>query len=189
MTMLIKIDPQLLEGLYGVERQREHSRLYSASYRLTDQGREADSRYRGSEKRRLWQAAYDRTPESKSAAIEYNKSSEGKLRQVRHGSSLKGKLTYARYDQSTRGKARGALACSLRRDRSTDPDMFAARVEYMHFMQESCSDCGRLYSISFQIDHIIALCNGGTDDWDNLQPLCIECHRKKTVLDLEVYRV
>jgi 5-methylcytosine-specific restriction protein A len=34
------------------------------------------------------------------------------------------------------------------------------------------------------IDHIVALCNGGTDDDSNVQPLCIECHDAKTRRDL-----
>lgn len=30
------------------------------------------------------------------------------------------------------------------------------------------------------VDHIISKKSGGTDAWDNLQPLCRECHSKKT---------
>ena len=38
---------------------------------------------------------------------------------------------------------------------------------------------------TLEVDHIVAICNGG-DAWDesNLQVLCIDCHRKKTKLDL-----
>ena len=40
--------------------------------------------------------------------------------------------------------------------------------------------------VSFDLDHIIALCNGG-DMWDknNWQVLCNECHKKKTRSDLK----
>ena len=31
------------------------------------------------------------------------------------------------------------------------------------------------------VDHIVPLGSGGTDDWDNLQPLCRPCHDKKTL--------
>ena len=34
-----------------------------------------------------------------------------------------------------------------------------------------------------EVDHIIALCNGGTDTPDNRQGLCIECHSEKTRKD------
>jgi len=41
-------------------------------------------------------------------------------------------------------------------------------------------------SIYFEVDHRIALVNGG-DMWDisNFQVLCSECHKKKTVIDLK----
>lgn len=35
-----------------------------------------------------------------------------------------------------------------------------------------------------QVDHIIALVNGGTDTADNRQSLCDACHRDKTALDM-----
>jgi 5-methylcytosine-specific restriction endonuclease McrA len=40
--------------------------------------------------------------------------------------------------------------------------------------------------IHFEVDHKVALVNGG-DMWDvaNLQVLCIECHKKKTREDLK----
>lgn len=31
-----------------------------------------------------------------------------------------------------------------------------------------------------QVDHIVPLAKGGTDDLENLQLLCIECHKIKT---------
>lgn len=35
-----------------------------------------------------------------------------------------------------------------------------------------------------QVDHIKPLHKGGTDDMDNLQPLCAECHKTKTLHDI-----
>jgi 5-methylcytosine-specific restriction enzyme A len=35
-----------------------------------------------------------------------------------------------------------------------------------------------------QVDHIKPLHKGGTDDMDNLQPLCVECHKVKTLHDV-----
>lgn len=32
----------------------------------------------------------------------------------------------------------------------------------------------------YEIDHVIELRNGGTDDLENLQALCLMCHRVKT---------
>lgn len=57
-----------------------------------------------------------------------------------------------------------------------------------------CAHCGRyvLYPGGFELDHIQALDNGGTDTDDNLQVLCVEwidgrkagCHANKTRIDL-----
>ena len=31
-----------------------------------------------------------------------------------------------------------------------------------------------------EVDHILAKANGGTDDPNNLQSICVACHREKT---------
>lgn len=36
------------------------------------------------------------------------------------------------------------------------------------------------------VDHIIPLAEGGTWDWDNLQPMCVRCNNKKAALVLTV---
>ena len=45
-----------------------------------------------------------------------------------------------------------------------------------------CMICGERPSV--QVDHIIPVCKGGTDDRDNLQGACGECHEEKTREDL-----
>ena len=45
-----------------------------------------------------------------------------------------------------------------------------------------CKICGR--RASTQVDHIIPLSKGGTDERSNLQGTCDECHEKKTADDL-----
>lgn len=92
------------------------------------------------------------------------------------------------YTKTPKGRAYAANGTARRRERSTDPALYAARVLILHDLQESCAECSIPYDISHQIDHILALCNGGTDDWDNLQPLCILCHRKKTARDVMEFR-
>ena len=44
-------------------------------------------------------------------------------------------------------------------------------------MGNACVMCG---DTAKEVDHIIELDAGGTDDLENLQPLCTACHRAKT---------
>ena len=37
---------------------------------------------------------------------------------------------------------------------------------------------------TYEIDHITPLYKGGTNDIINLQALCPNCHRKKTIMDM-----
>lgn len=47
-------------------------------------------------------------------------------------------------------------------------------------MPETCPFCGRkLTSENAEIDHIIPMYLGGTNDFDNLRYLCMTCHRRK----------
>lgn len=49
-----------------------------------------------------------------------------------------------------------------------------------------CTACSQLtrYPNGFELDHIVALVNGGSDTRDNRQLLCLDCHRAKTREDL-----
>lgn len=38
-----------------------------------------------------------------------------------------------------------------------------------------------------QLDHIVALCNGGGDERDNKQTICSNCHSRKSRLDCRIY--
>ena len=41
-----------------------------------------------------------------------------------------------------------------------------------------CESCG---SAATEVDHIVALSRGGTNEMDNLRSLCKSCHSRKTV--------
>jgi 5-methylcytosine-specific restriction protein A len=47
--------------------------------------------------------------------------------------------------------------------------------------QNTCGECKLLLTPYFQIDHIIGLQFGGTDDESNLMALCCECHAIKSI--------
>tara|TARA_B100001057_G_C22443882_1_gene792283 strand:- start:21 stop:356 length:336 start_codon:yes stop_codon:yes gene_type:complete len=43
-----------------------------------------------------------------------------------------------------------------------------------------CAHCTNLLDNTYEVDHIIALYRGGTNELDNLEALCRNCHGKKT---------
>ena len=51
----------------------------------------------------------------------------------------------------------------------------AARQEW------KCGMCKSLLDETYEVDHIVALFNGGSNDESNLVGLCPHCHRKKSV--------
>ena len=55
----------------------------------------------------------------------------------------------------------------------------AARANYLC---EQCDKRGKT-TVGNQADHIIPISKGGTDDMENLQWLCDDCHRVKTAMD------
>lgn len=50
----------------------------------------------------------------------------------------------------------------------------------------TCRDCSAVtrYPDGFELDHEVALTNGGEDTDENCRVRCIECHRAKTRADL-----
>jgi 5-methylcytosine-specific restriction protein A len=46
-----------------------------------------------------------------------------------------------------------------------------------------CGDCQRQLPAWFEVDHVIALEHGGSNNVDNLVALCRDCHGKKTAME------
>ena len=44
----------------------------------------------------------------------------------------------------------------------------------------TCAECGSKLPPSFHVDHIDPLSKGGTDEVDNLQAVCPNCHSEKS---------
>jgi 5-methylcytosine-specific restriction endonuclease McrA len=47
----------------------------------------------------------------------------------------------------------------------------------------NCKKCKNILDATFEVDHILALEDGGNNDIHNLQALCRNCHGKKTMED------
>ncbi len=47
--------------------------------------------------------------------------------------------------------------------------------------QWKCVTCKQIVDFMYEIDHILPLAMGGTNDFNNLQLLCQTCHKKKTL--------
>jgi 5-methylcytosine-specific restriction endonuclease McrA len=45
----------------------------------------------------------------------------------------------------------------------------------------SCGHCKSILDASYEVDHILALYKGGSNEESNLVALCRNCHGKKTV--------
>tara|TARA_B100000131_G_scaffold256870_1_gene251710 strand:+ start:129 stop:497 length:369 start_codon:yes stop_codon:yes gene_type:complete len=48
----------------------------------------------------------------------------------------------------------------------------------------NCNICKNMLDETYEIDHIRPLYKGGTNNIINLQALCPNCHRKKTIMDM-----
>ena len=59
----------------------------------------------------------------------------------------------------------------------TEKKVVAARQEW------KCADCHKLLSSAYQVDHRVALVDGGSNRLDNLAALCPNCHAIKTQLE------
>ena len=59
----------------------------------------------------------------------------------------------------------------------TTKDWRAARALAFRTYGDACFKCG---DKATEIDHILEVADGGTDDIENLQPLCKTCHIEKT---------
>lgn len=49
-------------------------------------------------------------------------------------------------------------------------------------MCQTCKRNGRI-TLASEVDHITALDNGGSNDDDNLEAICVECHKAKSAKD------
>ena len=59
----------------------------------------------------------------------------------------------------------------------------AMRKEIVNDQENKCGECKEDLSLYFQIDHIVGIQFGGTNDKTNLMALCCECHTRKSIAE------
>lgn len=101
---------------------------------------------------------------------------------------------YCRAYRQTEAGSLQHLKSQERRQRChTDIDNYINRIRNARENQEPCA-CGAPFVKAIrakpghQIDHILALALGGTDDNENLQVLCWPCHQEKSIDDRQKIR-
>jgi 5-methylcytosine-specific restriction endonuclease McrA len=75
---------------------------------------------------------------------------------------------------------------SEKKDRVSSWEWELKRMKVFARDDNACRSCGSKESL--EVDHIIPVALGGYEDLDNLQTLCYDCHKKKTVQDNEKVR-
>ena len=87
---------------------------------------------------------------------------------------FKGWLTYQKFKGSTIARY-GSLWYKVRK-RILERDNYLCQI---------CLKHGR-YVTATDVDHIVPIAHGGTDDDSNLQSLCHDCHKTKTALERRI---
>lgn len=57
------------------------------------------------------------------------------------------------------------------------------RQRVVETQENACGECKQTLTLYYEMDHIIALQFGGTDEETNLMALCRECHAKKSITE------
>jgi 5-methylcytosine-specific restriction endonuclease McrA len=130
-------------------------------YKATDKARETRKAWNRTEKQRAYKAAYQQSDAGKAAA-------------ARHHSTDRYRIKRRAYFHE--------------RHRGTDPEDLRRFYDTAHSEKWPCNNCSTTYETNYEVDHIVPLGMGGTNDWDNLQLLCPTCHKAKTKVDVRKIR-
>lgn len=79
-------------------------------------------------------------------------------------------------------RASGHSSQPVKRIRGRPLQRTRARLLRREPLCRLCARRGR-FAAATQVDHIIPLCDGGADDDSNRQPICDDCHARKTAAE------
>lgn len=60
------------------------------------------------------------------------------------------------------------------------------RIQYAARQKYHCKCCGRMLDADWDVDHVVPLAGGGSNDSSNIQVLCPGCHARKSRMQPEV---
>ena len=90
----------------------------------------------------------------------------------------------------------GSVICKVLENSNKQERQYLNQTEKEEFVKSFDFECALCHleceNINdFEIDHVKPLSSGGSNDYDNLQPLCKSCHKEKTKNEnqLGVYKV
>jgi len=145
------------------EKRREYHRLW----RKTDAGRIAEKKHLSSEDYREKKKKYNQ---------DYRKKKRSDLSQY-------GKIYNRKYRRTPKGLEISRLSSMSRRARQANADGTHTLGEWENLKAQynwTCPACGkRELDIKLTADHIIPLILGGSNNIENIQPLCKSCNSSK----------
>lgn len=106
---------------------------------------------------------------------------------IRRNMSLahKGKMTRERNPNWRGGNGIGSGQARIRRERLVINGGFHANVQWERLKDQfnrTCPSCKKVEpEIVLTKDHIVPILKGGTDDIENIQPLCKSCNSRKKI--------
>ncbi len=85
---------------------------------------------------------------------------------------------YNHYGGGSRGSSNNNFRKPIKRSVSETKKKYVASSQSW-----TCNHCKQQLDATYEIDHVIELQNGGTNDITNLVALCRNCHGKKTMMN------
>jgi len=167
--------------------QRQYYRAHRSQKLATDKAwAKANAEYVRHHKRR-----WEQNNPGKIQAIRnrYNATPQAKSSRRRYAQGEKRRLSVARYMASEKGKVTKANAQARRKSRlsaAQSPGMTLAQwQEICTAFNHACAYCLEVKPLTR--DHVIPICRGGLDQYDNIVPACSTCNSSKSGSILAVW--
>ena len=129
--------------------------------------------------RQKYHAKYRKTEKRRETVKRDNDSEAAKLRKRKYNHSLKGKLSHLKYRRTEKGKTSGRAQVLKRRTKisGVGGNLSAAEIRRVKSEYKTCAFCDEKNKL--EIEHLIPISRGGTNDYRNLVMACRKCNMQK----------